>query len=480
MRRRILSLALAAVLLLSLLPGLAAPAAAASSGSCGKNLNWSFDAASGTLRITGSGEMDNYGDLSSTEKRWAPWHDYYEQIKSLSLPSGLTGVGDCAFEDCGELSAVSLPAKVRRIGHAAFSDCLSLRKINFPEGLTEIGADAFSGCEALESVSFPNSLRKIGDYAFYNCSLLTELHFPEGLRSVGAGAFLGCEQMQRVVAEGSQCYVYLFADYYGIPYLPAMQADNLESMDLENGTDDCRRLLGPWDRVEIFGVAPGAEGEYRDEVRKVFDVETGDYRDESVRWAQSLDSYAAGHGYRFYPLNKFADVKAGDACRIPVAWAVGNKVTAGMDATHFAPKQTVTRAQAMTFFWAAQHKPKFQKASTRFVDVKKTDWFYKSVMWAVEQGVTAGTDATHFSPNKTCNRGEILAFLYASLKKPKVSIKNPYSDVGSQWYKKAALWAWANGIEKGENGTFNASTPCTRASTVTYLYRFFTGRDLAE
>ena len=151
-----------------------------------------------------------------------------------------------------------------------------------------------------------------------------------------------------------------------------------------------------------------------------------------------------------------------------------------MDATHFGPTLTVTRAQAMTFFWAALNKPKFKKASTQFVDVKKTDWFYKSVMWAVENGVTAGTDATHFSPNKTCNRGEILAFLYAALKKPKVSISNPYKDVSNQWYKKAALWAWANGIEKGENGKFNAATPCTRASTVTYLYRFMTGMGLMK
>ena len=179
----------------------------------------------------------------------------------------------------------------------------------------------------------------------------------------------------------------------------------------------------------------------------------------------------------------FEDVKQSDSYYNAVLWAVSHKpyqVTAGIDKTHFGPNQTVTRAQAMTFFWAALDRPKFKKASTQFVDVKKTDWFYKPVMWAVEQGVTAGTDATHFSPNKTCNRGEILTFLYASLKKPKVSIKNPYKDVGSQWYKKAALWAWANGIERGENGTFNASTPCTRASTVTYLYRFFTGQDLAQ
>jgi hypothetical protein len=112
--------------------------------------------------------------------------------------------------------------------------------------------------------------------------------------------------------------------------------------------------------------------------------------------------------------------------------------------------------------------------------VKKSGWFYKPVLWAVENKITAGTDATHFSPNKTCNRGEILTFLYAAMGKPKVKIQNPYSDVTNQWYKKAALWAYANGIEKGDYGKFSASTPCTRASVVTYLYRFMTGYGLVE
>ena len=479
MKNRVLSLLLALLLLLSLLPALTLPGFAAS-GSCGEKLSWSFDAGSGRLTVKGSGKMDDYGDLSSAETRYAPWHDYYEQITALSLPDGLTSIGDCAFEDCGGLTQVTLPAKVTRIGCAAFCDCVGLQAVSFPEGLVEIGTDAFSGCEALGAVRFPKSLLRIGDYAFYDCRSLTELTLPENVNSVGAGAFLGCDSLKRVVALGNQPYIYLFFDYYGVPYLPPMPADDLEYMDEVNGTDDCRRLLGPCEQVEIYGFAEGAEGDVRTETRKVFDVEEGDYRDESVSWAISLRSYAEAHGYRFYPLDCFADVKENDPWRIPVAWAVGNKVTAGMDKTHFGPAKTVTRAQAMTFFWAALKKPKFKKANTQFVDVKKSDWYYKPVMWAVENGVTAGTDATHFSPNKTCNRGEILAFLYASLKKPKVSVKNPYKDVGSQWYRKAALWAWANGIEKGENGKFNASTPCTRASTVTYLYRFFTGMDPAK
>ena len=181
------------------------------------------------------------------------------------------------------------------------------------------------------------------------------------------------------------------------------------------------------------------------------------------------------------PCAAFEDMPESAEAREAISWAYNHKpyqITAGIDATHFGPEKTVTRAQAMVFFWAAKDRPAFKKASTQFVDVKKTDWYYKAVMWAVENGITAGTDATHFSPNKICNRGEILGFLYAAMKKPKVKIANPYKDVTNQWYRKAALWAYANGIEKGENGKFNASTPCTRTSTATYLYRFFEQKSL--
>ncbi len=307
--------------------------------------------------------------------------------------------------------------------------------------------------------------------AFEGCVSLTEVILPKTLKSIGVIAFYGCTSLKRIVAQSDLPYMYYV----------------LDPLEIKKGGDpinanwkEAQQALGPFEQTEIYAYAKGAEGDERTERRKVREPVLQIYQEQEVTWSHSLGNYAVNNDYKFYALDRFVDVKGGDPCQVPVAWAVANKITAGMDKTHFAPTQTVTRAQAMTFFWAAQKKPKFKNASTQFVDVKKTDWFYKSVMWAVENGVTAGTDATHFSPNKTCNRGEILAFLYAALKKPKVSIKNPYKDVSNQWYKKAALWAWANGIEKGESGKFNASTPCTRGSVVTYLYRFKTGMGLAE
>ena len=182
------------------------------------------------------------------------------------------------------------------------------------------------------------------------------------------------------------------------------------------------------------------------------------------------------------PLKRpFTDVSTSSTFFHPVLWAMENKVTSGRDAMHFAPQETVMRSEAMMFLWAAKGKPAYSTKKSPFKDVKKKDWFYGAVLWAVENKITSGTDSTHFSPSQTCGRSEILQFLYATMGKPGYTIKNPYSDVKKKhWYYDGAIWAYENGLEKGESGKFNAKTPCTRAYVVTYLYRFITGEELAE
>ena len=158
-----------------------------------------------------------------------------------------------------------------------------------------------------------------------------------------------------------------------------------------------------------------------------------------------------------------------------IDWAYSHlpyQITAGMDAAHFGTDEIVTRAQAMTFLWAAEDKPAPKIATSPFTDVKMKKWYAKPILWAVENGVTVGTGDNKFSPNKTCNRAEMLTFLYAALGKPGYTAENPYSDVSSgKWYRDAAIWAYENGVEQGEDGCFHYDTPCTRASTVLYIYR---------
>ena len=109
-----------------------------------------------------------------------------------------------------------------------------------------------------------------------------------------------------------------------------------------------------------------------------------------------------------------------------------------------------------------------------FVDVKAGDYFYDAVLWAVQEGITSGTDATHFSPNASCTRAQIVTFLWraAGSPAPKTTV-NPFTDVAADaYYAKAVLWAVENGITNGTTATtFSPDAPCTRAQAVTFLFR---------
>ena len=168
---------------------------------------------------------------------------------------------------------------------------------------------------------------------------------------------------------------------------------------------------------------------------------------------------------------KFTDVSKNDWFYEPVMWAVSNNITAGVSETKFAPNQTCTRAQAVMFLWNQAGKPVVSRKNS-FKDVKSSDWYYNAVQWAVSEGITNGTSKTTFSPSKTCNRAEIVTFLWNQAGKPSVSASNPFKDVkSSDWYYKAVQWAVKKGVTSGTSKTtFSPTKACTRAQIVTFMY----------
>ena len=173
------------------------------------------------------------------------------------------------------------------------------------------------------------------------------------------------------------------------------------------------------------------------------------------------------------PTVNFVDVKKNDFFYTPVQWAVANGVTTGTGPNTFSPNESCTRAQAVTFLWRAAGEPAVKNAKNPFTDVKKNDYFYKAVLWAAENGVTSGTSATKFSPNDVCTRGQIVTFLWRAQSGKKVTASNPFKDVKkSDFYYNAVLWAVKNGVTTGTSSTtFGPSENCTRGQIVTFLYR---------
>ena len=175
-------------------------------------------------------------------------------------------------------------------------------------------------------------------------------------------------------------------------------------------------------------------------------------------------------------LNFFYDVPNGAYFYEAVKWAVENGITTGVGNDLFAPEQSCTRAQIVTFLWRAAGSPEPKTASS-FTDVPVSTYYAKAVAWAVENGITNGMTETTFAPNETCTRGQSVTFLYRALKGTASGSTN-FTDVKPDaFYADAINWAVANNVTNGtSNTTFSPNADCTRAEIVTFLYRAYQGK----
>ena len=280
----------------------------------------------------------------------------------------------------------------------------NVKKIVIGSGITSIGRAAFQGCAYVKSVDIANGVTKICRGAFTQCWALESVIIPTSVNTIEMAAF------GTTISGSTMDDVY----YCG--------------------------SAAQWGRISI--------GEHNDSLLK------------------------ASFHYNYDPNMNFTDVAAGSYCYDAVQWAVANGITNGTDATHFSPNAGCTRGQVVTFLWRAAGEP-VVSGNVGFVDVAAGSYCYNAVQWAVAKGITKGTDTTHFSPNATCTRGQVVTFMYRAEGEPAVGGSNGFVDVaaGSYCYN-AVQWAVANGITKGTDAThFSPNATCTRGQVVTFLYR---------
>ena len=173
-------------------------------------------------------------------------------------------------------------------------------------------------------------------------------------------------------------------------------------------------------------------------------------------------------------MTPFDDVAESSFYETPVAWAVENGITNGISASQFGANNTCNRAQVVTFLWRAAGCPEPTSMENPFTDVLVGSFYEKPVLWAVETGVTNGTSATTFGPNDPCNRASVVTFLWRAAGKPAASGSGtPFADVpANSWYAEPVRWALDNGITNGISATeFGVGSICNRAQVVTFLYR---------
>ena len=412
-------------------------------GTIGTNCTWSFNEETATLTISGEGKMGGYMLNVNAKKTDAPWFgghgsvntgygDFSSKIHEIVLEDGITGIGPAAFAGLKYVHTVTLPSTLESIDDNVFAYCSRLTNITLPEGLTELGSNAFEGC-GLQEITIPGTVQEIPFAAFFDCGGLQFVTIEEGVTTIGTNAFSKNYVLTELNLPATLTTIKGSDTFYG--------ANNLMQVNF-GGTREV------WKAVEMS-----------DSVRTQLEavIHYGDIVPETPP----------------APIeNPFTDVGDGDWYYTPVMWAVNEGVTGGKTPNSFAPNDSCTRAQVVTFLYAAAGKPAVKTADNPFTDVSESDWFYAPVMWAVENGITGGKTPTSFAPNETCTRAQVVTFLYAAADKPAVEVYSPFTDVAdTDWYAAPVIWAVENGITGGTSPTtFGPNNDCTRAAVVTFLY----------
>jgi len=190
---------------------------------------------------------------------------------------------------------------------------------------------------------------------------------------------------------------------------------------------------------------------------------------------QSMDEPQQLYSSLLWIEDIFTDVDPNAYYYKAMNWAVENGITRGTSENTFSPNKVCTRAEVVTFLWRAAGTPEAGDTDTNFVDVAPDAWYYDAVMWAVSEGITGGTGNGKFSPDMSCDRSQVVTFLYRFSGSPELGSgqENPFTDIpDGSWYTNAVLWAVENGITNGTGaGTFSPARECTRGEIVTFLYR---------
>ena len=446
-------------------------------------------------------------------------------LESAEIGSGVTNISFGMFSDCSSLQSITIPDSVQSIGMMAFNGCKSLKSVTIPRDVKSIEMMVFFNCSSLKSVTIPNGVTSIGNSAFYSCESLTSVTIPDSVTSIGNSAFLGCSSLKQITIPTG---VVTFGDYaFGMYY----DYKTTSYQVIEDFTARVTKDSAAQAYCEKNGIRYETEHHWDAGVitKKASCTESGvkTYTCETCKETKTEDIPATGHkpitdaaiaptctaagktegshcetcgatltaqnevpatGHHFVdgtctscgaedpnylPPIRFTDVDADQYYAKPVQWAVAKNITNGMGDNRFEPQTTCTRGQIVTFLWRAKGEPEPSSNYNPFRDVSESDYYYKAVLWAVENGITTGTSATTFAPNAGCTRAQVATFLWRAEGKPSSSAANPFTDVNtSAYYGTAVLWAVENGITDGiGNNQFAPDMTCTRGQIVTFLYR---------
>ena len=207
------------------------------------NLTWTLTA-DGTLTISGTGAMKEYGAGSS------PAAQKKDSVKKVVIEDGITNIVDFAFFDCTVLESIEIPGSVASIGNFAFCSCIRLTDITIPGSVTSIGDYAFFECSSLTGITIPSSVTSIGNNVFRDCSSLTSITIPESVTSIGNYAFKYCSSLTDITIPGSVTIIGTYA-FSGCTALTEVLLENGSTLTSENFGEVADKVVIRWNEGNL-------------------------------------------------------------------------------------------------------------------------------------------------------------------------------------------------------------------------------------
>ena len=496
MKKRLLSILLTLVLLISLLPQFITPASASEiihSGFCGAGswdgyVGWAVSTENYLsmdndydclLTISGTGEMKNYHYTTRS-----PWHAYNQfylapMFSSVIIKDGVTSIGNYAFFGCKYFTNISLPVSITSIGISAFTYSSSLSDVYYSgttaewnnidigdDNATLLAATIHCSDDQIHADTVTNLINMLPDS---DALIVSDKEQVVSARN----AYNNLSTAQKMLVENLTVLIaaeeaLAVLESHVHSHKATVTAPTCTEPGYTTYTCDCGDTYKA-DEVDALG-HDWDEG-------KITTRPTS--TTEGVMTYTCLRANCGETKTDTLPIldlpNPFVDVKPGDFYYDAVLWAVENGITTGTSGNKFSPDATCTRSQIVTFLWRAAGKPAPTNMECNFSDVNSNDYFYQAVLWAVENGITSGTGGSKFSPLAPCNRDQVVTFLWRAAGKPAPTNTDcSFTDVDPQgFYYDAMLWAVENGITSGTGGSkFSPTAPCSRGQIVTFLYRF--------
>ena len=489
MKNRLISLMLAALLVVSLFPLSATAADIVDSGTCGDNLTWTLDS-DGLLTISGTGQMADF------DWQGSPFYDN-SAIRTVVIEPGVTSIGNNAFNNCDNLTSVRIPESVMSIGRCAFEECFALTSVIIPDSVTSIGDAIFRGCSSLTTVTIPEGVTNIGNSAFYDCISLASVKLPPSVTSIDWYAFSGCSSLTKVTIPEGVTSIGSYAFYDCSSLTSVTTPEGVETIG-KNTFSGCSSLMS----IVFPGTVTTIEKNAFDNCKSLTEVYFGG---DASAWKQAVDTSNVpllnapyihlnttspdGH-FRPITVPATCETEGYTARTCDCGYEYDRVVTEPALGHDWTPWATLLEPTATTKGIAVRicaNDPKHvefkalptaaEDSSNPFTDVAEGKFYHDPVLWAISQDpqITTGVTDTTFEPDRSCTRAHVVTFLWRANGCPEpANLTSHFKDVKdtSKYYYKAVLWASEQGITTGySDGTFRPNDECTRGQVVTFLWR---------